>query len=470
MLFTSFQFLVLVVVTMGLFYVVPNRRYQVSVLLVASVVFYAFSSLWLTLLLLSSSLFTSYITYGVRTETDPGKRRRKATIGVVGNLLVLSFFKYAGLISQTVAAWSDLSLTGAEWLLLIPLPVGISFYTFQGVSMMVDTYREKEISESSPIPEGGLGRGMFHGVFFIVFFPQLVAGPVVKAKDFLPQIREKFFQDINWRGALHFLVVGYFLKLVVANNLQNQTFWIEFPFITGMSAERCWILLFAYSCQIFADFAGYSSIAIGVALLFGYRLPQNFNFPYFSASIAEFWRRWHISLSSWLKDYLYIPLGGNRRGNIRTYLNLMIVMTLGGLWHGAQWSYLIWGGFHGLLLALERGILRRKVWEGRVMTGLRMTLVFLLVSLAWSFFKLPEISEAALFIKQALFSWTGEIKQKKEALVVAFYASLVFLYHCHSKVNLIDRWRYGREVVYGLMIYTMIVNGNSDDAFIYFQF
>ncbi|MCL4133511.1 UNVERIFIED_CONTAM: hypothetical protein GTU68_040010, partial [Idotea baltica] len=344
MLFTSTEFALLLAITFGLFYTVGSRALQVGVLLIASVVFYAWSSLSLTVLLLASALTTTTISYYLLRSNDPIIRKKLAVFGVVLNLSVLAFFKYAGLFTYSIQNLLDRELSGAEWLMMIPLPIGISFYTFQGISMLVDSFRNCSDGELQ----------LEEGVFFVIFFPQLVAGPVVKAKDFLPQISLKYFSAIRWKVVIHCVITGFFLKMVVANNLQNQTFWIQYPQIIGMTADRCWILLVGYSCQIYADFAGYSLIAIGVAALFGYRLPKNFNFPYIATSISDFWRRWHISLSSWLKDYLYIPLGGNRKGSIRTYVNLLIVMTLGGLWHGAAWSYLIWGAFHGILLAVER--------------------------------------------------------------------------------------------------------------------
>jgi len=476
-LFTSLEFAILVAVTFFLFYLVRGVALQVGILLIASIIFYAISSPWLTSLLLSSAIFTSWTSHQIWTAKTARKKRWVAAFGIVANLTVLAFFKYAGLLAESFENLLGQSFSAAEWIIMIPLPIGISFYTFQGISMLVDSFRESQNLESrvqSHQSKSTLQKSIYHGVFFIIFFPQLVAGPVVKAKDFLPQIVAKVASQIEWKFVFHSLVVGYFLKLVIANNLQNQTFWIEFPYIVGMSAERAWILLIGYSCQIFADFAGYSLIAIGIAALFGYRLPQNFNFPYLSASIAEFWRRWHISLSSWLKDYLYIPLGGNRKGALWTYLNLLIVMTLGGLWHGAAWSYLIWGGYHGLLLAIER-MTRLSSPKNKNLVDLgtlwmRFGIVFLLVSLGWSFFKLPYISHASLFISQAFTAWEGRIVQKKEFIVVTLYCLPVFIYHLNSKIQLTRKVPQFIPVAYGVMIYAIVVNSSPADAFIYFQF
>lgn len=477
MLFTSIEFAVLVAVTFLIFYLVKSVKAQVGILLVSSIVFYASSSPWLTVLLLASALFTSWASYKINQEETLKKRKKIALVGVLLNLGVLVFFKYAGLLTHSFISLSGASFSGAEWLVMLPLPIGISFYTFQGISMLVDTFRDRE--EAHPAGEiyqagQSLKESLYYGSFYVIFFPQLVAGPVVKAKDFLPQIKEKLISQIDWRLVIHSLIVGFFLKLVIANNLQNQTFWIKYPYIVNMPADQAWILLIGYSCQIFADFAGYSLIAIGIAALFGYRLPDNFNYPYLSASIAEFWRRWHISLSSWLKDYLYIPLGGNRKGTVRTYFNLLIVMVLGGLWHGAAWSYLVWGAYHGLLLGLERMVglssPRQDSVCAKMITLVRYFVVFLLVSLGWSFFQLPDIRHAALFISRALTAWGDGISQKKQLIVVAAYCLPVALYHFNHKLKFTKIAPFLVPVTYGIMLYAIVVNSASADAFIYFQF
>ncbi|MEZ6126145.1 MAG: MBOAT family O-acyltransferase [Planctomycetaceae bacterium] len=263
------------------------------------------------------------------------------------NLATLAFFKYSGLLSKTfLQPIHNGQLT--DLLAAIPLPIGVSFFTFQGISLLIDTYRARSDQQLSIlVSERHSGRWL-DVALFISFFPQLVAGPIVKAHDFLPQIKPKSRRDLDWTYIFRTLTTGYFLKMVVADNLKLYTAWIEFPVFHTKSTLTLLTMLFGYSMQIFADFAGYSLIAIGVAAIFGYRLISNFDFPYISTSFSEFWRRWHVSLSSFLKEYLYIPLGGNRSGRLRTYRNLLLTMILGGLWHGAAWSYAIWGLAHGL--------------------------------------------------------------------------------------------------------------------------
>lgn len=357
MLFTSPGYFVLIGVAMTLYYLKASVRWQLGVSLAASAVFYGWSQPWLLLLLLASATITSCVSFAVAFSSTPLKKRLFSTIGVVLNLGILFFFKYSGLFSSTLLSGQS-SL--AEFLIHIPLPLGLSFYTFRGISLMVDTFRKNFDAQEIFDPTlTGFFSFYARSVFFIVFFPQLIAGPISKAKDFMLQIQPKYFKDIPWYQVVRLLIVGYFLKCYCANNLQNITFVIQYPWFVTSGAARTWTLMIAYSLEIFADFAGYSLIAIGSAALFGYRVPQNFNFPYIAESFSDFWRRWHISLSSWLRDYLYIPLGGNRKTPFRTYINIFLVMALGGLWHGSQWNYMAWGACHGLLLMAERPLLKR---------------------------------------------------------------------------------------------------------------
>ena len=351
MLFNSWIFVGLVLTTVAMYYTAgKTENLQIGVLLVSSAVFYAYSQPLLLVLLFASILINTLASYLIAVADKPLGRKSWAVSGILANLLILACFKYAGLFANALPGGVAESGGLGAFLVQLPLPIGISFYTFQGISLLADTlnrdYQPKEKADF---------RKHFRDTFlFISFFPQLVAGPVVKARQFMPQICMKRWADIDWQSVLHCLVCGYFLKMVVADNLKDQTYWIQYPFFEFRSSIDLIVMLVGFSAQIFADFAGYSLIAIGVAKLFGYTLPKNFNFPYISLSITEFWRRWHISLSSWLREYLYIPLGGNRLGAVRTYVNLLLVMFIGGLWHGAAWSFAIWGLWHGAGLAVER--------------------------------------------------------------------------------------------------------------------
>ncbi|MBN2165655.1 MAG: MBOAT family protein [Marinilabiliaceae bacterium] len=446
----------------------------------ASFVFYAWNFPILLLLLITSILLNAAGSYGVIHAANSKRQRAIATGSVIINLLILAIFKYAGLLGKTFFS-ENRELV--DFLIAIPLPVGISFFTFQGISLVVDTFRHDSQIRNEKQVNSSFWKHLCNTSLFISLFPQLVAGPIVKAHDFFPQIKPKLLKNIDWDFVFTNLVIGYFLKMVVADNLKDFTFELTWPYFERLSSLHLIALLFAYSIQIFADFAGYSLIAIGLSQLFGYRIPQNFNFPYIATSFADFWRRWHISLSSFLKEYLYIPLGGNRKGRVRTYLNLMAVMALGGLWHGAAWSYMIWGTTHGVLLAVERllkditeilGAKKSKLTglQSKIAIFLKTTMVFVLVSLAWLLFKLPDFKHVLAFF--TALGNNQHIFTNYLTLVVIFLYSLpVVIYHLyylypikneHAVRNIL------KPVSLACMLALLLLNSGSPQDFIYFQF
>lgn len=475
MLFNTIEFVVLALVAFGGYYLPFMRRYQVLWLVAASLVFYGWSAPWLLVLLLGSMLLNSSLGFYVGVQPDRRKQRLAVTIGVAANLALLATFKYAGLLASL---FIDAATQPGHFLLHIPLPIGISFYTFQGISLLVDVYRDRALpAERQELPtQKPFRKALLHDIFYVGFFPQLVAGPIVKAQDFLPQIRPKYWRDIDWEAAFRALVVGYFLKGVVADNLAEFTHELSLPSLYAMTNAYRISLLLGYSVQIFADFSGYSLIAIGICHLFGYRLMKNFDFPYISRSITEFWRRWHISLSSWLREYLYIPLGGNRKGVVRTYVNLMLVMLLGGLWHGAAWSYMIWGGYHGLWLVLERLTgqyvrLPRRWW----LDTLRMIWVFALATLGWLLFKLNDFDHVQTFFRLLAASplnfadfWQFKIYH------ILFYTLPVFVYHLLYLASRTATWapriRWATPLLLSMLLFMIVFNMGLKAEFIYFQF
>src|ERR1700736_844085 len=313
MLFNSVIFTFLVAVTFALYYLPFVSRWQIYVLIVSSFIFYSYEQPVLLLLLLASIAINVITSYLVAVD-KPQRQRLWAVIGVALNVGVLLFFKYGPLFANSFFGGAATSI--GRFLITIPLPIGISFFTFQGISLVVEVFRDQQHRDDSVprvVPRNFMDH-LANTALFKSFFPYLVAGPIVKAHEFYPQIEAKEFRNIRWEAAFRALTVGYFLKMVVADNMKDATFWIEFPFFMNDSTLTLTALIFGYSMQIFSDFAGYSLIAIGLGHLFGYALPTNFNFPYISRSFSEFWTRWHISLSSWLREYLYYPLGGNRRG------------------------------------------------------------------------------------------------------------------------------------------------------------
>ena len=313
------------------------RQLRQTLLLLASYVFYGWWNWKCCFLMLALTL----VAYLCSLHLAGPRRKLMLTLGVVFPLLILGVFKYFNFFIDSFCQLFGIVRTGT---LNILLPVGISFYTFQSLSYTID------VSRGRVAPE----RSFLRVALYISFFPQLVAGPIVKAGDFLPQLHED--RTIGLRGlerGVQIFAFGLFKKIVLADNI--GVFVDAVHSAPGaFSALTLLLMSYAYALQIYFDFSGYSDMAVGCARVLGYDLPRNFNLPYLSRNVSEFWKRWHISLSSWLQEYLYIPLGGNRRGNVRTYLNLMLTMLLGGLWHGAAWTFVAWGGLHGLALCVHR--------------------------------------------------------------------------------------------------------------------
>jgi alginate O-acetyltransferase complex protein AlgI len=464
MTLTSWPFVAFVAVTFALYYVPILRQWQVQILLLASLCFYGALQPQLLALLVVAVLGTYFF---VRVAIS--RRKLGLAAGIAFNLGLLAFFKYKFLFidaatpSSQALSYQD---SGAiDWLLRLPLPIGISFFVFHNISLLIDLGKP---GRAVPAAKEVL--------LHILFFPQLVAGPITRTESFLPQIKPKLLADVAIVEATKWLVAGYFFKLFVANNLNQITSNMEYPLYEALTAKNRWLCVFLYSYQIYADFFGYSAIAIGLALLFGYRLPKNFNLPYISTSFAQFWRRWHISFSTWLRAYLYIPLGGNRRGNTRTYFNLMIVMGLGGFWNGAAIGYLAWGLLHGLFLVAERPLLSRidAMAIGRrsrfLVQSLRIGLVFLLVSMAWILFKLPNFQHAADYLHGMFVE--ADIRRPYHLYnsLALLYSLPVLLQHAVPH-HFLERQRARLEpYLYGLMATLMLVEAGPASPFIYFQF
>jgi len=474
MLFTSFEFFILLVITFAVYYLPLNffkkASVQIIVLILASVIFYGYYNPALLLLLIFSgavNMITSYyVSFG-----PPKNRFAIAASGVIINLLVLAFFKYSPLIGTS---FFDTSKGIGYFLITIPLPIGISFFTFEGISLVIDTYKGHTEDKFKNLVDKSFPTHIRNSFFFIVFFPHLVSGPILKAHDFIPQIGGKNFNDIDWEYCFKTLVVGFFLKLVVADNLKDFTASMIYPGFTTLSSLTLFTMLLGYSFQIFSDFSGYSLIALGLAGLFGYRLMQNFNFPYISTTFSEFWRRWHISLSTFLKEYLYFPLGGNQKGKVRTYINLAITMILGGLWHGAAWSYAVWGAFHGLALAIERLFndkFKIAIRKGTVFYYFKILFIFFLVTLAWLLFKLPNFDQVIAYMK-SLFANVNIVTNYISIFLILLYSLPAVLYHVlylKRQQNPAFLRRFD-VMMYAVMLFLIFTNSGTPGAFIYFQF
>ena len=475
MLFNSWPFVGLVLLALSIYYLPFMKKWQVYVLLAFSFLFYAFDNPWLLLLLLASALVNALASYGAMK----GRRARLySTLGVITNLSLLALFKYGGLMANTFLSIEE---SMGHFLCTLPLPLGISFYTFSGISLVVDAYKGK--LDGYTDRQTSLWEHVKRTFLYICFFPKLLAGPIAKSRDFFDDIRIKSWKEVDITFVFKALVTGYFLKMVIADNMKDFTFWMAYPYFELRGTGSLVLMLFGYAMQIFADFAGYSLIAIGVAALFGYRLPTNFNFPYISSSFREFWKRWHITLSQFLMEYLYISLGGNRKGKIRTYVNLLLTMMLGGLWHGAAWSYLVWGTFHGLCLVVERVICGRRencisignsLVAKRISHALSVTFVFLGVMFGWLLFVLPDFSQAIRYV-QCIFSNFGKVAFIDPKLMpIVIYSFPVILYHLIYQFHGTEfvkrhvlRFDY---LLYGLMLFLILTNSGSANAFVYFQF
>ena len=400
--FVSWSFVVLFAVVFTARLSIGRTKVEpafVAILIAASVVFYAWHiPSYFVILLVSSTIdFAAGLVLGRLPAGARGPRRLVLVVTIVTNLGLLGFFKYGDFLLGVAEDLS--SLTGRR--LSLPdagmiLPMGISFYTFQSLSYTIDVYR----GILAPI------RSFPKFFLYISFFPQLVAGPIVRARDFLPQLsRRRRLRLVVFYEGMWLIIVGFFLKMVCADNLAVYVdeYWNRGYRQDAQAGFTLWLALM-FSGQIFADFAGYSSIARGLGYLLGFRLPVNFNAPYVAGSLKNFWERWHITLSSWLRDYLYVSLGGNRISRVRTYVNLLVVMVLGGLWHGAAYTFLIWGAIHGAALAVERllGLHTDRGIARPIVRGAWFAVVQAVVLIAWVFFRSDSVEGATAFVGNIL--------------------------------------------------------------------
>jgi alginate O-acetyltransferase complex protein AlgI len=392
--FFSPQFLLFFLVVFILYWATPWHRARVWLLLSASIVFYASWDWRLAVLITATTAADYVIARGMEASASPRRRKLLLLGSLVMNLGLLCYFKYANFFLASLdqglhAAGASVSMP----VLRVILPIGISFYTFEAINYTVDVYRGRVRAE----------RNLGHFMLFILFFPHLIAGPIVRARDFLPQIaRRKRWDWARMQLGVSQFLVGLLKKLAVADRMALYARPVfENPDAYGSSAV--WTGCIAFALQIYCDFSGYTDMALGSANLLGFKLAPNFNMPYLATNFSDFWRRWHISLSSWLRDYLFIPLGGSRGGTWRTCLNLLITMTLGGLWHGLSWMFVVWGVLHGMFLVLHR--LFRAFCESRPRldwllrtppgTGLRMGVTLCGVCLGWVLFAAAGVEAEA---------------------------------------------------------------------------
>ncbi len=467
MLFNSWHFIIFILIVLLAACWLPRYKAAWKIFIIsASCYFYGqWSYLYLGLIFVTAAVdFTIAQRLGHVMQ-----RGRLLAWSVIANLGVLAFFKYTNFLIQSAngmahAAGSGWSITPLD----IVLPVGISFYTFQNMSYTIDVYRGQLVARKS----------ILDYATFTTFFPQLLAGPIVRASEFFAQLDKP--NPIVWRDLQYGLVLiaaGYVKKIVLADNLAIS---VDQVFSSPQSAGAWDALLavYAFAFQIYFDFSGYTDIAIGLALLFGFKFPRNFNYPYLAASFQDFWRRWHMTLSRWLRDYLYISLGGNRGSLSRTMANLMTTMLLGGLWHGASWNFVVWGGLHGAYLVIERLWLSNMGWwksEKRWARFCRAFIVFHFVCFAWIFFRANDFQSSWIIIGK-IASLTSERPQLDKHAFWAFgIVFLVFMHYILGKSRLKERLADASAVVFGFFVAVIVLTliwftPAKSVPFIYFQF
>ena len=488
MLFNTPEFIIFFIFVLAVISCIKFRKFQHLFLIGSSYFFFYFSNNFLITLLIFSTLLDFYI--GKAIFTAKNKKRKKVLLisSLVGNLGLLGFFKYADFgIAQINNVTESLGIPEITSLGLI-LPIGISFYTFQTISYTVEIYRGKlEPSKS-----------LWEFALFVSFFPQLVAGPILRANHFLPQLREKIsnngiasrlrtitIHDASLRFGISLMAIGFFKKMFFADNIApmvNEIFNVPY----GLESFSVMLGAIAFGVQIYCDFSGYSDIAIGAAIILGFHIPANFNKPYFAVSPADFWRRWHISLSTWLRDYLYIPLGGNRKGNSRTYVNLITVMFLGGLWHGASWNFVIWGLMHGVYLAVQKlttnkfPVLKNskflKTRTGKIISIL-ITQYFIFMT--WLAFRVEDL-DALSYVLYKYVVWDFATSATLQilshniipiTLIIGFFILNYISYRKNIVKSLsemkITHWTI---ILFGIMILILFFYDLSPEEFIYFRF
>jgi hypothetical protein len=482
MLFNSLEFFLFLPVVFLLYWFVFNKslKWQNLLVLAASYFFYGWWSWKFLCLLALSTLLDYFYGFGV---SSANKRKTKffLWLSIINNLGILGIFKYYDFFAVQFAKGFDaLGFHSNPLILNVALPIGISFYTFHGMSYVFDIYRDKQKPVSNIVDYA----------VFVSFFPLLVAGPIERANHLLPQVQKaRFFNYTQGVEGCRLILWGLFKKVVIADSLAVNVDNI-FDHYTEYDGVSLIAGAIAFSFQIYGDFSGYTDIALGIAKLFGFELLSNFKFPYFSRDIAEFWRRWHISLSSWFKDYLYIPLGGSKEGKLKAVRNTFIIFIVSGFWHGANWNFITWGFIHAcgflplLLLNRNRKHITNIVAENKLLPNikelLQMVSTFTFVTLTWIFFRADNVKHAFFYIKSmisGLINLNSDYNLKKYQINSSYYIIIFIVFDWHlrkneRKFNLPNK-KSGRLFLYLFFTFLIIIhvaNKQNSDTFIYFQF
>lgn len=469
MIFHSWEFVLFFIAVFVVYWSLKKRRWQNLFLLLASYFFYGYVHHWFLLLLLSSSVVDYFA--AIAMERYPDRKKLFLAMSLTVNLGMLGFFKYFNFFIDNVSAvLHTFGVTGFDSALAIILPVGISFYTFQELSYTIDVFKGR-IKPVTNIIDFAL---------FVSFFAQLVAGPIERAEQMVPQYQsDRKFSWTQIARGLELVTWGYFKKLVIADNIAiitNKVFLLENP-----TFPILWVGVLAYAFQLFADFSAYTDIARGVARFLGFELRPNFNHPYIANSPSNFWRRWHMSLSEWMRDYVYIPLGGSRKGELRTYLNVIITFLVSGLWHGASWNFVLWGLYWGVLIAIERaitpGLQRIFRWKWSSVAAVLGT--FVLTTIGWLLFR--ETDTTYLIRYLSLLPWEASKLDWQIAgylfVGVLIYAIPLWL-HTWFDLQFRSKLEENKEVFFiskhafnaVLIALIIVLHSTVQSDFIYFQF
>jgi len=477
MLFPTVTFAIFFMIVLPTSWILlPRRRRWKLFILAASYFFYGYWNWRFCFLIAASTIGNQLFATAIHRADSERKKRLLLTGAVVANLGVLAYFKYFNFfVTNATNTLDRLGLHISPEIVAVTLPVGISFFTFQALSYVIDTYR----GTFEP------GRLIDFAVF-LSFFPHVVAGPIVRPAEFMPQLKERHDpRHVDASRAFFLIVIGLFKKVVIANLLATQIVDAVFASPDQHSSLEVLVAIVAYAVQIYCDFSGYTDMAIGIALLLGFRFPQNFDSPYTSTSIQDFWRRWHMTLSRWLRDYLYVPLGGNRSGRWRTYRNLMLTMVIGGLWHGAAWTFVVWGAIHGTVICTEHWRRTRRETRGlpdppdtrarRV--GARL-ITFTIVCFAWIFFRSESLASAEQMLGRLLDPgyWLDPAPLVTVGVLLAIAAGILEQYVPREIWGrLMARFSNLAPVAQGLMLGTslLVINAMGPRGvapFIYFRF
>ncbi|MDF2683014.1 MAG: peptidoglycan O-acetyltransferase [Brevibacillus sp.] len=468
MVFSSISFLFFFLpLVLTLYFAVPFK-YKNTILFIFSLIFYAWGEpRYIVLMILSILMNYGFGIWIDQVENHAKKRATILSLAIVVNIGLLGFFKYANFFVEVVnqALQTDIHVTP------VPLPLGISFYTFHALSYLIDVYRKTERAQ----------RNLFNLSLYITFFPQLVAGPIIRYNSVAEQLSKRVFSSIQFAEGIKRFILGLSKKVLLANPLGYVADTVFTTSVMDLSSGSAWIGIIAYTLQIYYDFSGYSDMAIGLGKMFGFEFAENFNYPYISKSVSEFWRHWHISLGSWFRDYVYIPLGGSKVAPWKMYRNLLLVWALTGLWHGASWTFIAWGIYYGILIALEKAGLEKILSK---IYPLNHVVVLLLVMIGWVFFRAENFGYAADFIL-AMFHTRGNEIFDSQALAllsmnwIPFSIAIIVAAPIYPKLQ---KWQWSKPVtnvqtVFALLLHCFLfaevilyLINSTYNPFLYFRF